>query len=313
MGGDQGSRPGVLASVKFVEQHPDAHLLLFGDAAHINSDLPAGLKQIEVRAADQFVTMDDKPSIALRKKQLSSMALALDSHASGEAQAFVSGGNTGAIMAFGLQKLGTLAGVDRPAICKAIPTQTGRSFMLDLGANIDSSVQQLQQFALLGRAMAKISGCETPRIGILNVGVESHKGASLQQQLLNNLQNAGIKSVSFVEGDGIYRGDVDVIVCDGFTGNAVLKASEGAAKLILKALVGKLQSYSPQLQSDFGAWMAQFNPEKWNGAALLGLAGNVVKSHGSASEIGFGAALQVAYDQAKFNYLDAVNTAFQHH
>lgn len=314
MGGDQGSRLCVSAVAKFAAVHPSVNFFLVGAEDEIRKVLPDPPSNIQLLNTDVFVSMTDKPGQALRHKSQSSMALAIELVAAGTAQACVSSGNTGALMAFGLQKLGTLPGIDRPAICKAIPASSGRSFMLDLGANIECGANHLLQFAFLGSAMATAAGVDRPKIGLLNVGIEAHKGGQLQQQALKLLHASELNTLGFVEGDGIYSGIVDVVVCDGFTGNAVLKACEGAAALMRSSLREKLAGadLSFDVNARLQTWVQMYNPEKYNGAALLGLNGVVVKSHGDTTEAGFIAALQVAKDQVEAGYLAVVSGLLKH-
>jgi phosphate acyltransferase len=304
MGGDQGPRSCFNACLKFLSAHPDVQISVFGDCeqlgAFIPDSLPAGLN---VHHAPNSVTSVDKPGIALRSKRDSSMAMAVKLVADGGADACVSAGNTGALMAFGLHFLGLIDGVDRPAICKGMPSLSGSCYLLDIGANVSCSAQNLFEFARLGVDFARSRGIPDPRVGLLNVGTEAQKGAELQRDAFSYMNNnSEINFIGFVEGGDIYRGVADVVVCDGFSGNVLLKASEGAADLmrsslklafnqnILTRLAGVL-AY-PVLSS----WQSQFDPNRHNGAAFLGLKGVVVKSHGSSGETGWINALQVAVE-----------------
>ncbi len=249
--------------------------------------------------------MSDRPAHALRNKPNSSMAKAIKLVAEGQAQACVSAGNTGALMGFGLKYLGALPAIDRPAICKAVPTVRGSCYLLDLGANVSVSAQQLLEFGIMGAAMARTAGNPEPRIGLLNVGREIEKGDSLRREAFELMRHcSSLNFMGFVEGDDIYAGSMDVIVCDGFTGNAVLKASEGAFQLLSSRLSNAFKTdwkarlahklAEPYLQG----WRAAHHPSSHNGAAFLGLNGVVVKSHGSALPDAFESALRVAHDQA---------------
>lgn len=311
MGGDQGSRPIVFACAEFAKKNPSVNLMLFGIEQEIKQYLPQAISNIQINDAESVVSMDEKPSLALRRKSNSSMALAVNKVATGEAQACISAGNTGALMAFGLQLLNTLENIDRPAICKAMPSKNGRSYILDLGANVECTPEQLVQFAYLGVAMAEAAGCNKPIVGVLNMGVEAFKGKTLQQQALALLQQGSLNVKGFVEGDGIYNGDVDVLVCDGFTGNAVLKASEGAAALMRESLVDALNkmSLSEKNAMELKLWAKQYDPQLFNGAVFLGLNGIVVKSHGDTNEVGFDAALKVAVEQVAGDYISSVSKA----
>jgi glycerol-3-phosphate acyltransferase PlsX len=310
MGGDFGPRFCVSATLKFLHDHPTISVSLFGPIERLEpllGDSPFN-KRIKIVDAKQVVEMTDKPGSAFRHKRLSSMWLALGSLARNEADACVSGGNTGTLMVMSRQLLGVIDGMDRPAICKPIPTKLGHSFVLDLGANLDCEPNQLLQFAIMGSALAKVSGCACPSVGLLNVGTEASKGSKVIQAAYSLLdQHKGIRFKGFIEGNSLYDGDVDVIVCDGFIGNVALKVSEGAASFILGTL--KLEFSSSLwrkflglvLRSALRKSLGHFNPSKYNGAALLGLNKVVVKSHGAANEQGFYFALETARRQAEGN------------
>lgn len=307
MGGDFGPRLCVEAAASFITKHSNVHITLVGDKAAVSSCIPpqTDLSRLKVQHADQVVDMADKPSHALRHKKSSSMWLALQLVASGEAQACVSGGNTGALMAIGCHLLKTIKGIDRPAIAKQIPTARGSSVLLDLGANLDCSPQQLFQFGLMGQGLARVYGKPAPTVALLNVGSELTKGNEVIQeaaQLMGACTNMQFRG--FVEGDSLYSGEVDVVVCDGFIGNVALKVSEGVAKFVFGDLRNRIGS---GVRSRLLAWLAkpvlkpwaeQFRPAKYNGAALLGLQGVVIKSHGGADSEGFEQALYVALEQA---------------
>lgn len=316
MGGDSGPRPCVFGALEFLRQFPSVRLTLVGDEHQLKSLIPKTATQIAVLPATDPVAMSDRPGHALRQKRQSSMALAVQMVAEGQAQACVSAGNTGALMAFGLHLLGTMAGIERPAICKPMPTKTGVCWVLDLGANLECSAENLRQFALMGAALARLHGVEAPRVALLNVGSEAQKGRELQQEAAHLVkQLAGIRFCGFAEGGDIYRGLADVVVCDGFTGNVLLKASEGVAELLQGSLRDALQKgfwgrflgllARPALR----AWGRAYSPARLNGASFLGLRGVVVKSHGAASQAAFCAALMVAYEQAVNPIVDAISTA----
>lgn len=262
--------------------------------------------------------MSDRPALALRNKTNSSMAKAVRLVADGRADACVSAGNTGALMAFGLKYLGTLPDITRPAICRAVPNVHGVCYLLDLGANLSATPDQLQQFAVMGAAMARITGSSNPLVGLLNVGREPQKGGGLQQKAAAQIAaTPGLTYIGFVEGSDIYTGRVDVIVCDGFTGNALLKASEGVASLLGADLIRR---FNGTLRAQLAGWLARPYMRDWrqandpatlDGAALLGLKGVVIKSHGSASETGFKSALKVAYEQAKNNIPQLISESVQ--
>jgi fatty acid/phospholipid synthesis protein PlsX len=316
MGGDSGPRLCISAALKFARLHPSVRLTLIGDRDQLSADVSSFSSQINILPAEVQVEMQEQPGKALRHKRESSMALAVKMVATGEADACVSGGNTGALMAFGLHLLGTMPGIERPAICKAVPSKDGVCWVLDLGANLECSAEHLRQFACMGTALAKLNGVASPRVALLNVGVENQKGRELEQETAALLKaQPGMNFIGFVEGGDIYRGLADVVVCDGFTGNALLKASEGAAELLQNSLkntfqitiAGRLAAWlaRPVLRS----WISRYDPARLNGASLLGLSGVVVKSHGSASESGFIAALNVAREQAAHRIIDTMAAA----
>lgn len=306
MGGDQGPRSCVNACLKLNSSLPAVQLTLFGDRHQVAPFLPATLPHhIQFRHTSAVITMADKPAAALRHKRDSSMALAVAEVAEGRAQACVSSGNTGALMAFGMHFLRLHDGIERPPICKAMPALDGCCYLLDIGANVRCSAENLLQYARLGTAFANSSGITRPRVGLLNVGKEAQKGAQLQRQAAELLEAAAdLNYVGFVEGGDIYRGGVDVVVCDGFSGNVLLKASEGAAEFMRSSLRRAFsQNMITRLSAFFAypllsAWQSRFNPDRYNGAVFLGLDGVVVKSHGAAGELGVLNALHVAHSHA---------------
>ncbi|HET8707385.1 MAG TPA: phosphate acyltransferase PlsX, partial [Pseudomonadales bacterium] len=239
MGGDHGPTVTVPAVLSFLSQRPEAKVFMVGDQAQINQQLGQHLSdslksRIEIVHASEVVTMDEKPSSALRTKKDSSMRVAINLVRDGHAKACVSAGNTGALMAISRFVLKTHPKIDRPAICTSIPTMNGSCLMLDLGANVDCSAEHLYQFALMGNVLARaLSNLENPKVGLLNIGEEEIKGND-QVKAANDLLAASdhFNYIGYVEGDGVFCGDADVVVCDGFVGNVALKSSEGVAKLI---------------------------------------------------------------------------------
>lgn len=259
-----------------------------------------------LREASQVVTMDEKPQDALRKKKDSSMRVAIDLVKSGEADACVSAGNTGALMATARFVLKTVDGIDRPAIISRIRTRHGHTHMLDLGANSECTAEHLYQFAVMGSVVASdMHGIRNPRVGILNIGEEQTKGDSVVQEAARLLTASKLNYVGFVEGDDIFSGEVDVVVTDGFTGNVALKSMEG----LIKMVVGTLKSeytrnpfrYIAALVSwpVFRSLQRDFDPRTYNGASMVGLTGVVIKSHGSADAVSFGNAIRVALIEAQ--------------
>lgn len=318
MGGDRGLAPVLQAIQRLANERNNVEYLLVGDQQQIQSHLPQLPSCCTlVHAADQ-VSMQDKPAVALRHKKQSSMWKALELLSDGSADACVSGGNTGALMAMGKYLLNTFPGIDRPAICKAIPAQKGHCYLLDLGANINCSAEQLLQFALMGSVLAAASdNNQRPQVGLLNIGEENSKGIEQVRLAADLLQaQANIHFIGFVEGNEIYTGDVDVVVCDGFVGNVALKVSEGAAQFLSTSvrdvfsqslygwLVGKLAA--PMVNR----WRRKYDPVRHNGASFLGLQGTVIKSHGGANSLGFYHALLMALEQVSNNIPEKINTQF---
>ncbi len=312
MGGDFGPRNIVQASLACLTATPSLHLALVGQAPLIEELIArhSGVdrSRLHIVHASEVVTMDERPSQALRGKPDSSMRVALRLVADGQAQACVSAGNTGALMALSRFVLKTLPGIDRPAMVAAIPTRSGYCQLLDLGANVDCSAEALYQFAVMGAVVAESLGVVNPRVALLNVGTEDIKGNQQVKQAAALLQAAsGLNYIGFVEGDGLYRGEADVVVCDGFVGNVLLKSSEGLATMIVarmdelfrRSLMAKAVGVlaMPLLKR----LQAELAPARHNGASLLGLQGIVVKSHGSASAQGFESAIRRALIEVREN------------
>ena len=321
MGGDHGPQVTLPACRQFLEQHPEAALILVGLAAPL-----AGFSHPRARivAASEVVTMDDPLEIALRRKKDSSMRVAIQQVKDGSAQAAVSAGNTGALMAISRYLLKTVDGIERPAIAGQIPNATGgATTMLDLGANVDCSAEHLLQFAVMGSALVSVlSNKESPTVGLLNIGEEVIKGNETIKKagdLLRSAAKSGdLNFFGNVEGNDIFKGTVDLVVCDGFVGNVALKTSEGLAAMILGFLKAEFvrnvftKMAAIAAYSVLNALKKRVDHRRYNGAALLGLRGLVFKSHGSADELGFGYALQRAYDAARNNLLDRVQVRIAH-
>jgi len=318
MGGDHGPAVTVPAAARFLEQQPQAHVVLVGDESAIRAQLEsAGIAQdsrIRVLHTTEVVGMDEPPASALRSKRNSSMRMSIELVKSGEAQACVSAGNTGALMAISRFVLKMLPGVERPAIASMVPTMRGRSCVLDLGANVDCSALHLLQFAVMGSALYSIVGkVERPTVGLLNIGEEDIKGNEVVKQAGELLKASGLNYLGNVEGDDIYKGTTDVVVCDGFVGNIFLKSSEGLAKM-LAAYLNEEFRRNPftKLLGLIGlpvlnAFKRRVDPRRLNGASLLGLRGIVVKSHGSADSFSFSVAVQRAYDEAASGILERIS------
>ncbi|RMD80262.1 MAG: phosphate acyltransferase PlsX [Gammaproteobacteria bacterium] len=310
MGGDHGPAVVVPGALHALRRIPDLRLILVGDTEVLSRELAARGERagprLRLHHASQQVAMDELPSAALRTKKDSSMRVAVNLVKEGEADACVSAGNTGALMAIARFVLKTLPGIDRPAICSALPTIRGHTHVLDLGANVDSCAETLFQFALMGAALvAAVEGRERPTVGLLNIGVEEIKGNERVREAARLIASSHLNYVGFVEGDDVYEGAADVVVCDGFVGNVALKTSEGVARMIRhymeqefrrspwSRLVGLLAR--PILRG----FRDRIDPRRYNGASLLGLQGIVVKSHGGADALAFAHAVEVAVQEVR--------------
>jgi phosphate acyltransferase len=322
MGGDHGPSVTVPAAAAFLARHPDADLQLVGKQDILTPLLAKhGLslgKRVAITHASEVVGMDEPPREALRKKKDSSMRVAANLVKDGVAHAAVSAGNTGAWMATARYVLKTLPGIDRPALCSPMPNRTGgATFVLDLGANVDCTPDQLFQFALMGGALAAaVTHREKPTIGLLNVGEEDIKGNESVKATAELLKAAHAKgALNFfgnVEGDDIFKGTTDVVVCDGFVGNVALKTAEGVAKMLTDALKEELLAnpvrkmgaaiLTPALKS----FKRRFDPGRHNGASFLGLNGVAIKSHGGADENAYSTAIDYAYEMVKEDVLGRI-------
>ena len=311
MGGDHGPGVTVRAAIDFVRKHEDVCAILVGLEDKIRPFLenqPSG--RISVRHASEVVAMDEPPAMALRAKKDSSMRVAINLVKEGEADACVSAGNTGALMAISRFVLKMLPGIDRPAICAILPTAKGHSHVLDLGANVDCTPEHLLQFGIMGASLVSaIEHKDRPTVGILNIGSEDIKGNDVVKRAAELLKDSGLNFVGNVEGDGIYKGEADVIVCDGFVGNVALKASEGLAQMLASFL---RQEFNRNLLTRIVALIAMpvlknfkkhVDHRRYNGATLIGLKGIVVKSHGSADVFSFTNALERAAEEARTGVL----------
>lgn len=305
MGGDHGPSVTVPASVMALRRENNLRVVLVGIPEQIQPflrNIPAALaERIAVRPATQVVEMNEKPQEALRKKKDSSMRVAIDLVKSGEAQACVSAGNTGALMATARFVLKTIEGIDRPAIISRIRARHGHTHMLDLGANSECSAEHLFQFAVMGSVVASdMHGIARPRIGILNIGEEETKGDGVVQEAARLLAASKLNYIGFVEGNDIFSGDVDVVVTDGFTGNVALKTMEGLLSMLVGALKAEYTRNPLRYVGALASWPVfrslrrEFDPRTYNGASMVGLTGIVIKSHGSADVVSFANALRVA-------------------
>ncbi|MBI3044384.1 MAG: phosphate acyltransferase PlsX [Betaproteobacteria bacterium] len=314
MGGDHGAHVTVPAALSVLRNDPSVSFILVGRQETLERELarggPAPEGRIQVRHASQMVEMDEAPATALRGKKDSSMRVAIDLVEQGEAGACVSAGNTGALMAISRFVLGMLPGIDRPAIATLLPTLKGHTHILDLGANVNCAPEHLLQFGIMcAELVSSVEGKQRPTVGLLNIGVENIKGNEQVKQAAELMRTSDLNFHGFVEGDDIYKGTTDVVVCDGFVGNVALKTSEGLAQML-----------ATYLREEFGrnaftrlaglvalpvinAFKDRVDHRRYNGASLLGLRGIVVKSHGSADAFAFAFAIQRAVEAARSGVL----------
>lgn len=305
MGGDFGPEVVVPAAAKILSKRKLLSIILVGDEERIRSCAHEHKIKLDdrltIQHASEVVEMHDEPALAMRKKKDSSMRVAINLVHDGKADAVVSAGNTGALMATARFVLKTLPGIDRPAICTTIPSKNGHTHMLDLGANVDCTAEHLFQFAVMGSVLTEaIDSVDRPRVGLLNIGSEAMKGNAQVKAADEYLTDAPLNYIGFVEGDDIYSENVDVVVCDGFVGNISLKTAEGVAKLISyymkeefkRGLYNKLAGLValPVLK----AFRKRIDPGAYNGASLLGLKGIVIKSHGGADVNAYANAIEIA-------------------
>ncbi len=324
MGGDHGPHVTVAAALDFQARLPEVAIVLVGAPEALERELrargAATGERLRVHPASQTVAMDEPPAQALRFKKDSSMRVAVNLVKSGEAHACVSAGNTGALMAISRFVLKTLPGIDRPAIATVLPNMKGGyTYVLDLGANVDCTPEQLMQFGVMGAMLvAAVEHKERPSVGLLNIGVEDIKGNETVKRAAELLRESGLNFHGNVEGDDIYKGTTDVVVCDGFVGNVLLKASEGVANMIVGFL---RQEFTRNPWNMLAAWMAgpvrkslrrRMDPGRYNGASLLGLKGIVIKSHGSADAYAFRQALGRAVEEVKNNVPQRIASQIQH-
>lgn len=318
MGGDFGLSVVVPAAISSLKEYDDLALILVGDEEKIKAELESQNQQLSkrltIRHASQVVDMGEAPALALRSKKDSSMRVAINLVKDGVANAAVSAGNTGALMATARFVLKMLPGIDRPAICSNIPSEHGSSHVLDLGANVDSSAEHLYQFAVMGSELVKaVDNIASPKVGLLNIGQEAIKGNEQVKAANALLETADINYIGYVEGDDIFLKDVDVVVCDGFVGNVALKTTEGLAKMISNELKSQ---YTSNIFSKLAALISlpvikafrrKFDPRRYNGASFLGLQGIVIKSHGGADSLSFANAIGIARAEAITNVPQKIN------
>lgn len=317
MGGDHGPHVTVRAAVDFLRSVDGVTLVLVGLPDAIEAELKALRTEtgprLRIHPASEVVKMDDPLQVALRGKKDSSMRVMADLVKRGEADAGVSAGNTGALMAVSRFVLKTLPGIDRPAIASILPSRTGRTYMLDLGANVDCGPEHLRQFAVMGASLVTaLEHRDNPSVGLLNIGEEEIKGNEVVKQAAELIRASRLNFYGNVEGDDIYKGTVDVVVCDGFVGNVALKTSEGLAKFMSESLRAEFgrTAYArlaallalPVLK----AFKKKLDPARYNGASLLGLNGVIIKSHGSAEAFGFGQAIHKAVEEVRGGLLHRI-------
>jgi glycerol-3-phosphate acyltransferase PlsX len=310
MGGDHGPHVTVPAALQALKRHNEINIVLVGLADAIEAELRAHKAQVgprlRIHHASEVVAMDEAPQSALRNKKNSSMRVAIDLVKSGEANACVSAGNTGALMATARFVLKTLPGIDRPAIASALPSAKGQVWMMDLGANADCTAEHLLQFAIMGAMLVScVEHKERPSVGLLNIGSEEIKGNEVVKQAGELLRASHLNFYGNVEGNDIYKGTTDLVVCDGFVGNVALKTSEGLAQLMGRMLTAEFKRNwltkiiaviaMPVLR----AFKRRMDPRRYNGASLLGLRGIVVKSHGGADSFAFEHAIDTAIEEAR--------------
>jgi glycerol-3-phosphate acyltransferase PlsX len=308
MGGDHGPHVTVPAVANYLDRNPGVDIVLVGLPDVIESELRAMgtalSPRLRLRPASEVVGMDESPALALRGKKDSSMRVAINLVKSGEAQACVSAGNTGALIATSRFVLKMLPGIDRPALAVVLPTMRGHTYVLDLGANVDCTAEHLLQFGVMGATLvSSVENKTKPSVGLLNIGEEDIKGNEVVKQAAELLRDSGLNFFGNIEGDDIYKGTTDVVVCDGFVGNVALKTSEGVAQMLSTYL---REEFKRNVLTRFAgvvalpvikAFKRRVDHRQYNGASLLGLRGIVIKSHGSADSYAFGFAIARAVDE----------------
>ena len=318
MGGDYGPPVTVPAAASFLAHNPEASIVLVGQEPVLRTEMNRlGMgadRRVRVHHAAEIVAMDEAIAVALRSKRDSSMRVAIDLVKSGQADACVSAGNTGALMAISRFVLKMLPGVERPAIASMMPTRRGRTCILDLGANVDCSAVDLLQFAIMGSVLfGVVEQVERPSVGLLNIGEEEIKGNDVVKQAAELLKTSGLNFYGNVEGNDIYKGSTDVIVCDGFVGNVFLKSSEELARMLRDYLREEFtRNWLTKVCGVIALpvinhFRRRVDPRRYNGASLLGLRGIVVKSHGSADSFAFEVAINRAWDEARSGIIQRIS------
>ena len=316
MGGDHGPKITVPASINALTRYDQLHIILVGDKELIEKELQKNKytnTRLSIQHTTEVVEMDESPQSALKNKKDSSMRVAINLIKEEKAQACVSAGNTGALMATARYVLKMLPGIDRPAIASSLPSQKGTTYMLDLGANTDCTAEHLLQFAVMGAMLvSSVTGNPKPSVGLLNIGSENIKGNEIVKEAGELLRRSHLNFYGNVEGNDIFKGTTDVVVCDGFVGNVALKTAEGIAQLMGRFLT---QEFKRNWMTKVMAFVSllvlnrfkkRLDPRRYNGASFLGLRGIVVKSHGSADSYSFFFAIQTAIEESKNNVLEKI-------
>lgn len=322
MGGDHGPHVTIPAALAALDQHSDINIVLVGLQDAIEMELKAqGVSpnpRLRIHHASEVVAMDESPQSALKNKKDSSMRVAINLVKSGEAHACISAGNTGALMATARFVLKTLPGIDRPAIASSLPSETGQTYMLDLGANADCTPEHLLQFAIMGAMLVScVEHKENPTVGLLNIGSEDIKGNEVVKQAAELLRHSHLNFYGNVEGDDIFKGTVDLVVCDGFVGNVALKTSEGLAHMMGHFLMREFKrNWLTKLMAltampVLKAFKKRLDPRRYNGASFLGLRGIVVKSHGGADDFAFLHAIETAIEEARSGVLNRISAQLE--
>lgn len=324
MGGDHGAHVTVPAALEVLQQHANAKIILVGQRDVLEAELlrlhATASERLVIHHASQTVEMDELPSQALRGKKDSSMRVAINLVKEGVAGACVSAGNTGALMATARFVLKTLPGIDRPAFIYALPTIKGHTHMLDLGANVDSSAEHLFEFAVMGSVLTSaVDNIERPTVALLNIGEEEIKGNEAVKEAARLMASSSLNYTGFVEGDDVFKGAADVVVCDGFVGNVALKTTEGVARMIRHFMKGEFERNlltkliallaMPVLKS----FHKKIDPRRYNGASLVGLQGIVIKSHGNADVFAFTNAINEALIEVEKNVPERIRNQLDAH
>ncbi|QDC78976.1 phosphate acyltransferase PlsX [Candidatus Methylopumilus universalis] len=316
MGGDHGPSVTIPASINALSKYDQLHIILVGDKELIQTELQKNKytnTRLSIQHASEVVEMDESPQSALKNKKDSSMRVAINLIKEGKAQACVSAGNTGALMATARYVLKMLPGIDRPAIASSLPSQKGTTYMLDLGANTDCTAENLLQFAVMGAMLvSSVTGNPKPSVGLLNIGSEDMKGNEVVRQAGELLRRSHLNFYGNVEGNDIFKGTTDVVVCDGFVGNVALKTAEGIAQLMGRFLTQEFKRNWITKSMAFVSLLVlnrfkkRLDPRRYNGASFLGLKGIVVKSHGGADSYSFFYAIRTAIEESKNNVLENI-------